>query len=122
MRTIGIEGDELVVEFTGWDKRWAFSSGIRIPLARVRSVYTVPRSNKDGTKRLPGTYWPNKMMAGTFLLVEGKELRNFRQAPVLLKAELTDHKYRSIVVEVGHPEATAEKLDIAAREARREEA
>ena len=52
MRTIGIEGDELVVEFTDWDKIWAFSSGVRVPLAQVRSVYTTPRSNKDGTKRL----------------------------------------------------------------------
>ncbi|MCP3911585.1 MAG: hypothetical protein GY713_11580 [Actinomycetia bacterium] len=118
MRTIGIEGDEVVIEFTQWDKIWAFSSGLRIPLNQVRSVYTTPRSNKDGTKRLPGTYWPNKLMAGTFLLVEGKELRNFRKAPVLVKLELTDHKFRSVVVEVGHPEATAEKLDIAAREAR----
>ena len=119
MRTIGIEGDELVIEFTQWDKIWAFSSGLRVPLAQVRSVMTAPRSNRDGTNRLPGTYWPNKLMAGTFLLSEGKELRNFRTAPVLVRVELIDHeKYRTVVVEVGHPEATAEKLDRAAREAR----
>ncbi len=38
MTTIEISGDELVVHVQGWDKLWALTSELRIPLSHVAGV------------------------------------------------------------------------------------
>nr|WP_232348278.1 hypothetical protein [Cupriavidus taiwanensis] len=59
---------ELVVHLTPWDSIWSLRRGFRVPLAHIRGA--AEDDGFDGRAlglRLPGTYFPGLIAAGTFI-------------------------------------------------------
>ncbi len=102
--TVDIEvGDRLVVRFTGWDRVWALSAGIAVPITSVTGVRTVPRSRAAELAsgfRLPGTFWPGLIQAGSYLSRErGWSLWCVHRAQEVLLVDLVGERYSHLVLE-----------------------
>ena len=114
---IEIAGRELAVQFTGTDRWWSLSRGLTVPLAAVTSARPVSRSAALAEKpllRMPGTYWPGRMVAGSYR-APGRlpELWSVRRADELLSISLTGQGYGKIVLEVPDPAAAARAIEVA---------
>jgi hypothetical protein len=67
MTEVEVNETSLIVRIEGWDRIWALKSEITIPLDRIRDA--VPFSTDAAGKlwlRLPGTYLPVVVTAGTY--------------------------------------------------------
>ena len=63
-----VNDDAIDLKFTGWDRLWALSSGIHLPISEVTDarVAEVGPMKKDSGLRTGGGYWPGKMATGHF--------------------------------------------------------
>lgn len=103
----------LTLELLGLHKLWALKSRLELPLAEIRAVRRADRERDRVTFpwiRMPGTYFPGLIAAGTFY--RGKErafwdVSNFRRAIAL---ELEGGRYDRVVVEVADPERAVETI------------
>jgi hypothetical protein len=65
MAALVVEGDELVVRMSGWERAAAFRGDVRVPLAAVRSVVLEPDPwHALRGIRAPGTGWPGVIAYG----------------------------------------------------------
>jgi hypothetical protein len=65
MAALAVEGDELVVRMSGWERAAAFHSNVRVPLAAVRSATLAPDPWRALRGiRAPGTGWPGLIAYG----------------------------------------------------------
>jgi hypothetical protein len=112
--TVTIAGGELVVRITGRDRFWALSGGITVPLSGVHKASVVGRRDASVSSsylRLPGTYLPGVIRAGSYGFGKRRELWCVRRAERLLVIELTGRRYRRVVVEVVDPDQVAESIN-----------
>ena len=106
MTNVRITSDRLVVEMLGWDKLWSLKSRIEVSFAHVREVRVVADGERQRGLRMPGTYIPGLITAGTFVRSGEREfwaVHNRRRAVVI---ELHDEFCSRLVVEVPDPGAT----------------
>jgi hypothetical protein len=103
----------LTLEILGLHKLWALKRRLELPLAQIREVRRSD-PNRDRVTfpwiRMPGTYFPGLIAAGTFY--RGKvrgfwDVSNFRRAITL---ELEGGRYDRVVVEVADPERAVEAI------------
>jgi hypothetical protein len=74
MAQVRIEGDDLVVALSGWEKLGALHSDVRVPRRCVRSARTVPDAMAEVRGlRAPGTGWPGAIGLGTWRHRGGKD-------------------------------------------------
>lgn len=111
--TVSVDAGEVRVQFSGADRFWALSSGITIPVSRVREAKVLPR--KDAAKacpkwRLPGSYWPGRLRAGSYGLGAGRQLWCAHKAEEVLAIDLRGKPYARVVVEVANPRERAGRI------------
>ena len=111
MVEVSIDGTTLVVGVIGWSKLWCFKSRLDIPVRCVRQVRTDGALPKGFWLRLPGTFIPGVIKAGSYW--NGSrwsfwDVRRRRDKVVVI--ELSGWKYDYVVVEVNNPTATMESL------------
>ncbi len=92
------------VDITGLDQVWALRRGLRLPIPSITSAKVVPTREAERHRglRLPGTYWPGRIAAGTFLIDDRPGERAFwfvRRAGRVLVIETTDPRPRFVVLE-----------------------
>lgn len=107
MAEIEYTGDALVIHVTGWDKVWALKSQLTIPIAhvvRAEPAAEEARSWWHGI-RLPGTYIPGVITAGTFYRDGGRVFWDVRDADRAVAIHLRDDRYTELVIEVDDPAA-----------------
>ena len=65
MASLTVDGDQLVVQLSAWERAAAFHGDVRVPLAAVRSVAVEPRP-WDALRgiRAPGTGFPGVIAYG----------------------------------------------------------
>jgi hypothetical protein len=107
MVEISIEGNTLVVEVMGWSKLWCLKSRLDIPLRCVRQVTADGALPKGFWLRLPGTFIPRVIKAGSYW--NGSrwsfwDTRGRRDKVVVIA--LSGWTYDYVVVEVNNPAAT----------------
>lgn len=107
--------DHLVVRLTGWDRLWALSAGVDVPLRSV--VAARPMSRRDARTlasglRLPGTSLPGVIQAGSYRSLSGQgwSLWSVRRAGTVLVIDLQNQPYRHLVLEVDDPVAMAAEI------------
>jgi hypothetical protein len=104
---VAVDGERLVVRLSGWDRLWALSAGVVVPLGAVTGVRPVPRAaayaGHDGL-RMPGTFWPGLIKAGTYLSRStGRSFWCVHRAEQVLLVELDGQPYDRLVLEVDQP-------------------
>jgi hypothetical protein len=116
MVTVSIEDATAVFAVQGLHKLWAFKTRLEIPLAHVADVRVADRAATQGwwkVLRLPGTYVPGRVVAGTFYR-DGKrifcDVSNPNRAIVV---ELTDEPYQELIIEVADPSAEVARFQAA---------
>lgn len=98
------------ITFRGWDKFWALSPGLYIEARRIVAATVLPRkqaSQECSWLRLPGSFWPGKMHAGSFGIGDKRQLWCVHAAKDVLVIELRDRPYCRVVIEVEHADDLA---------------
>ena len=109
MTKVSVLQDKLIVEMEGWDKIWALKSRLEFPLAHVREARPGAAERPQGL-RLPGTYIPYLITAGTFVKSGRKvfwAVHDIRQAVVI---DLHDEAFAMLVVQVRDPLSTVKAV------------
>ncbi|PZX26927.1 conserved hypothetical protein [Cupriavidus phytorum] len=109
---------ELVVHLTPWESIWSLRRGFRVPLAQVRGA--TEDNGFDGKAlglRLPGTYFPGLIAAGTFIKGGDRQFVYTSRKLQTIVIELARHDWARLVI--GVPDARAEAARINAAVARR---
>ncbi|MCU0492774.1 MAG: hypothetical protein MUD01_14380 [Chloroflexaceae bacterium] len=116
MVTVTIADDMLHVDVKGMDKLWSLKSRLSIPLDHVSGAYAHPpmESGFPGL-RLPGTYIPGVITAGTFLVEDGRVFWDVHHRERAIVIDLHDEQYKQLVVEVRDPQATVAEIWAALR-------
>ncbi len=108
MVDISLHRDQLLIEVLGWSRLWCFKSRLEIPLTHIRSVGVDGALPKGFWIRLPGTYIPGVIKAGSYTNGRGRwsfwDIRRARDK--ILVIELSGWKYDFVVVDVGNPAVT----------------
>lgn len=109
MATITVEGDRLKVRLSGWQSWFALKREIDVALNNVVSAEagTLTSKRPDGL-RLPGTYLPGVITAGSYWWrLRGWSFWSVRHEARAIDIRLRDEHYNRVVVEVVDPPATA---------------
>ena len=113
---ISIENSRAVFEVQGLHKLWAFRSRLLVPLAHIADVRaadpTLLRPLWKGI-RLPGTYVPGVLVAGTYYKDGERVFWDVRNNERAIVVELTDEPYRRLIVEVASPAAEVARFQAA---------
>ncbi len=97
--------DKFIFEIKGMHKLWAFKSQLEIPKAHILKVhrdFSVISEWKGF--RMPGTYVPYLITAGTFYAADGKTFWDVMNKEKSIIVELKDEDYQQLIVEVENPE------------------
>ena len=123
LAAVGVSHDHrLIVRPVGLVRLWALSRGIEVPVTSIIDVgVSSPRDLTRGL-RIPGTYLPGVMTAGTFRSHGDRSLWMVGRNKSVLVIELTGEKYRYLVLGVEDPEAATEALRAALNRERPEDA
>jgi len=112
MTTVEITGDQLVVTMQGWDRFWALRRRIAVPLAHVRGATADPGMSREPAGiRMPGTYLPRVITAGTYRKDGARDFWNLRATREAVVVELTGERFRRLVLGVHDARATAEQIE-----------
>ena len=105
------QGDNVVFTVLGLHKLWAFKSNLTIPFDHITNVHA-DLSSLNGWKgfRMPGTYIPFVISAGTFRHSGSKDFWDVTDAKKALIVELKDEEYDKLFIEVEDTEAAIELL------------
>ncbi len=99
MILINISGNNVTIEIKGFDIIWALKKRIIIPEESIKNVYISPEGLKPPPLRIPGTYIPKIITAGTYYGKGKKEFwcKHFNNPCIVF--DLINFKYKRIVVE-----------------------
>ena len=111
LAAVGVSPDDrLLVRPVGLVRLWALSSGVEVPITAVVDVGVSERTELVRGQRWPGTHLPGVLTAGTFRTRGEKALWMVGRNEKVLVIELTDEKYRHLVLGVEDPAAATEAL------------
>lgn len=110
--SIRVTGDQLIVTLHGLDKIWCVRGKVAVPLDQVSGIEAIDRNRlpRPGV-RLPGSYLPGVIIAGSYGLGDNRTFWDIRRATRLLVVNCRPGAaYRQIVLEVHNPDSTAAQL------------
>lgn len=111
LAAVGVSPDDrLLVRPVGLVRMWALSRGVECPLSSVVDVGVSPTRDLKRGFRLPGTYLPGVMTAGSFRSRGERSLWMVGRHKEVLVIELTGEDYRYLVLGVEDPVAASEAL------------
>jgi hypothetical protein len=110
MTNIDVEEDRLVVEVQGWHKLWSLMSRLEIPLNHVSGVRMAAEERVRGM-RLPGTYLPGIITAGSFLHEGRWVFWDVHEPEKAIAIDLQDERFSALVIEVADPAASVRAIE-----------
>src|SRR5665213_566013 len=107
MVELTIVEDKLGLHVKGADQLWAFKSTLGIPLRHISGVRADPEIATHWWKglRLPGTYVPGLIAAGTFYQDGKRIFWDVHHPAKTIVIALHDERYNELIVEVADTEA-----------------
>ncbi len=109
MTKASISDDKLIVEVQGLDKLGALKSRLEIPLEHISGVRTAADERVRGI-RLPGTYIPGVITAGTFFQIGKKVFWDVHDSEHAIAIDLRDERFSTLIIEVAEPEANMREI------------
>lgn len=111
MTTLHVEGNDLALRFTTFEKIAGLVRDTRVPLGSVRSVELV----EDGLAaakglRAPGLGLPGYRKLGTWRTFGAKSLVSVRRALPTIRITLDGERYSTLLVSMPDAAAVAERL------------
>ena len=104
MITITKQENNFVFTVNGMHKLWAFKSQLTIPAENILSVDTNLESVKGWKgSRMPGTYIPSVLTAGTFYKEGNKIFWDAANMQKCIIVHLKDEEYQQLIIEVQDP-------------------
>ncbi len=96
------DNDTLIFEVQGFHKLLAFKSRVRVPVRNIRKVKVDPEARKGFWKglKLPGTYIPGLITAGSFRKKRKWTFWDTTRGPDTIVVDIEDCPYDRIVVDV----------------------
>lgn len=105
------EGDSILFDVRGLHKLWALKSRLRVSRANIvnaRKDDAVARGKKG--LRMPGTYIPGVITAGTFYRAGRRTFWDVSDPGKAVVVELTRERYGRLIIEVADPDAVVSLL------------
>lgn len=94
-------GGQVVFRLKGWHIIWAMKKKIVVQKNNIVKAYAfTEHPSKVSGVRMPGTYLPGVITAGTYLTSSGKQFWDVCKTEKSIVVELTNEKYTKIVVQV----------------------
>ncbi len=114
--TVSVGASSVDVAFTGKDALWALRRSLRVPLKRVHGARVMAR--RDAEKecpwlRLPGSYLPRMLRAGSYGVGARRQLWCVHRADTVLVVELRGRPYSRIVLQTREPHRLAGQINAA---------
>jgi hypothetical protein len=107
----------MVLKVGGTDRLWAFKSHIEIPLEHISGVRIDPQEAHrwlKGVKEV-GARIPGIIKVGTFYEQEGQVFWDVHNPEKTIIIELSDERYRELVIEVEDPKSALDTIEGAIR-------
>lgn len=112
MVTLTVTDDEFIFKIKGLHKIWAFKNKIEIPKENIIHAYQNEEElNSSSGFRIPGTYIPYLITAGTFYRKGNRNFWDIMNKKNTIIVELKDNYYNKLFVEVENPEETMNLLN-----------
>ena len=102
MTKVSTSDGKLIIEVQGWDKLWSLQSRLEIPLDHISGVSTAAEDQVRGI-RLPGTYIPGVITAGTFLQEGRWVFWDVHDPEKAIAIDLHDERFSALIIEVVDP-------------------
>jgi hypothetical protein len=97
--TITIKENELIIEFSFWESLWSLHGNFHVPKGNIVSIGEGGPKSSWFDLRIPGTFLPGFIKAGTFYTRRGREFWYVtRNHPRIYTIELTNMSYRRLIV------------------------
>jgi hypothetical protein len=115
MVEVHIGDDTVSFEVKGWHKLWAFKRCIDVPIKHIRSVRHEPKLTFHRDIRMPGTYVPSLIKAGTYYQIGTREKSfwDVSSGKNNIVVELDGDPYHRIVVDVADYQDAINKITAA---------
>lgn len=112
MVDITVRDDKLIVLVCGLHVLWALRRRLVIPLSRVTEIRAEPDLSLRSVRgfRMPGTYVPGLITAGTYVSGGKSEFWDVSRPPHAVVIELDGGAYKRLVVDVADPAGTVRRV------------
>jgi hypothetical protein len=110
---LSLSETHFTIDLDVWERIWAFyfNADLKIPLAHISRVTTdEPRSDWREI-RLPGTFIPGVIKAGTYYVFNGKEFWYVTRSDNYLTLELENEFYQKIILTVDQNQLWADRIN-----------
>ena len=110
MTKVSISGGKLIINVQGLHKIWALKSRLEIPVDHISAVRHAADERVRGI-RLPGTFVPGLITAGTYYESGGKRVFwDVLDHEMAIAIELHDESFSTVIIEVADPEASIREI------------
>jgi len=111
---LSIKNNKFCIELNFWEKLWSlqFSHTWEIPLNHIERVSTTAPSSDWKEIKLPGTFVPGVIKAGTYYTERGREFWYVIDDKNYLTLDLKDEFYRRVILTVEQNQLLAEQLNL----------
>jgi hypothetical protein len=115
MVTIQKNNNDVTFVVGGLHKVWALKNKITVPMDKIVGVHHTPEASKGWNNlrfgiRMPGTYIPFIIKAGTYYTCGKKAFWDVVHSKNCITVDLKDCNYNQLVVEVENPEEAVKIL------------
>jgi hypothetical protein len=114
MPRLELTSHELIVHLTTWESIWSLRRSFRVPLAHLRGA---TEDNGFGAEalglRMPGTYFPGVIAAGTFIKGGDKQFVYTKRKLQTIVIELDGNIWARLVIGVRDARAEAARINAA---------
>lgn len=121
MVQVKVDAETATFEVEGWDKVWALTSKLVIPLEHIKFVEADPHPAMGWFQglKVAGTDLPNVFRAGLFYQEGNKVFWDVRHPENTVVVSLCDERYAKLIIEVEDPEFIVNLLTTAIEEIKR---
>ncbi len=110
MVTIDFTHDRVTIRPKGWSQIWALKRSVAFRAEHVRSVARANAALRPHGMRLPGTYLPGVIIAGTYRSRTGREFWDTRLSGKAVVIDLVGEPYTRLVVDVADPDSVVRQF------------
>jgi hypothetical protein len=108
-----ISENRLKINLDAWERVWAFyfNADLEVPLNHITRVTTEEPHSSWMDVRLPGTFLPGVIKAGTYYTGEGREFWYATRGGKYLTLELENEFYKKIVLTIDDHQRWADQIN-----------
>jgi len=96
---IRVTNTEITIELSFWEKVWSLHGNFQIPKSNIVSISKAAPKSSWFDLKIPGTFFPGLIKAGTFFTRRGREFWYVTYThPYIYTIELTNMSYKRLVL------------------------